>query len=265
MDSRRGVGESVFMRVSLISDIHGNTVALDAVLADMNQRRPDVVVCLGDIAAGGPDPGGAVDRVVEMGCVAVQGNTDAGMVDVPAWWRDPGCIGLPEPAFPGLEVSVWSAEQLSSNQRRYLRGLPATVSVEVGDDGMLAFHGSPRSADEIITATTPDAELDAMLVGATESLLAGGHTHVPLVRRHGLQTILNPGSVGMPFAQYGYAGGVGVLQHAAYATVTAGRGGFSIELRQVPVDVTALEASVARSGMPHAEWWIELRSDHATH
>jgi hypothetical protein len=104
-----------------------------------------------------------------------------------------------------------------------------------------------------------------MLDGATESLLAGGHTHVPLVRRHGLQTLLNPGSVGMPFAQYGYGGGVAVLAHAAYATVTARRGQLSIELRQVPVDVTALEARVARSRMPHAEWWLALRSDHRTH
>jgi predicted phosphodiesterase len=66
------------MRIGLISDIHGNTVALDAVLTDMNRYRTDVTVCLGDIAAGGPDPGGAVDRIAELGCVAVQGNTDAG-------------------------------------------------------------------------------------------------------------------------------------------------------------------------------------------
>ena len=248
------------MRIALISDIHGNTVALDAVLAEMDQDGPEIVLCLGDIAAGGPDPGGAVDRVAEMGCVAVQGNTDAGMVDMPAWWKDPASIGLPDPALPGLEVSVWSAEQLSSHQRRYLEELPATARLEVGDvREMLAFHGSPRSADDIITATTPDDELNAMLDSATESMLAGGHTHVPLVRRHGVQTILNPGSVGMPFAQYGYAGGVAVLTHATYAIVTAKNGEVSIELRQVPVDMSALEASVAQSGMPQAEWWLELR------
>lgn len=256
-----GVRESSWMRVALISDVHGNTVALDAVIADMEQHPPQMVVCLGDIAAGGPDPGGAVDRIAERGWLAVQGNTDAGMVDVPAWWRDPSSMGLPDAAVPGLEVSVWGAEQLAPEQRRYLADLPATSLVDLSESGeMLVFHGSPRSADDIITATTPADELDGMLDGAASSILAGGHTHVPLVRRHGVQTIINPGSVGMPFATYGYAGGVDVLPHAAYAIVTVNGGEVNIELRQVAVDATALEASVTWSGMPHAEWWVGLRS-----
>jgi hypothetical protein len=77
------------------------------------------------------------------------------------------------------------------------------------------------------------------------------------VRRHGVQTVVNPGSVGRPFAEYGYAGGVAVLAHAAYAVVTATLGEVSIELRQVAVDQAALEASVAKSGMPRAEWWLD--------
>ena len=249
------------MRIALISDIHGNTAALDAVLTDSDLHRPDVVVCLGDIAAGGPDPAGAVDRVAELGCITVQGNTDAGMVDVPEWWHDPASIGLPDPALPGLEVSVWSADQLSLQQRQYLAELPATATVGLGSAGeMLAFHGSPRSADEIITATTPGDELDVMFAGVSASIVAGGHTHVPLVRRHAARTVVNPGSVGMPFAEYGYAGGVGVQSNAAYAMVTVTPGGVNIELRQVAVDRSALEASVAKSGMPQSEWWLGLRS-----
>jgi predicted phosphodiesterase len=246
------------MRIALISDIHGNTVALDAVLADMTQ--PDLIVCLGDIAAGGPDPGGAVDRVAGLDCVSVRGNTDAGMVDMPAWWRDPSSIGLPEPARPGLEVSVWSAGRLTPEQRRYLADLPATATADLGEAGaLLAFHGSPRSADDLVTATTPDDELDAMFAGATSSILAGGHTHVPLVRRYRAQTIVNPGSVGLPFAEYGYAGGVAVLSHAAYAMISTDRAEVNVELRQVPVDAAALEATVVASGMPHAGWWLGLR------
>jgi hypothetical protein len=65
----------------------------------------------------------------------------------------------------------------------------------------------------------------------------------------------------MPFAEYGYAGGVGVLRHAAYAMVTIDGGVMSIQLRQVAVDAALLEASVARSGMPHAAWWLGLRHD----
>ena len=70
------------------------------------------------------------------------------------------------------------------------------------------------SLDELITAMTPAEELDEIFDGTSATLLAGGHTHVPLTRRHSRRLLVNPGSVGMPFAEYGHAGGVEVLDHA---------------------------------------------------
>lgn len=246
------------MDIALISDIHGNTVALDAVVADMG--TPDVVVCLGDIAAGGPDPGGAIDRIEELGAIAVQGNTDAGMVDMPEWWKRPSLIGLPEAAIPGMEICVWGAEQLGPDQVQYLATLPPTAEVSMGAAGdLLAFHGSPRSYDDFMAAWTPGDEVETMLMGSHHTVLAGGHTHVPLVRMHGAQTILNPGSVGMPFAEYGFSGGVAVADHAAYAVVSVEGGRFNVELRRVAVDAAALVESVRRSDMPHADTWLAAR------
>ncbi len=248
------------MRIALISDIHGNSVALDAVLADMRDLPTDLVVCLGDIAAGGPDPVGAIDRLRDLDHVAVQGNTDAGMVDMPEWWRDPASRGIPDDAAPGLDISVWTAEQLSSDQQRYLAGLPLTTSIDLTQGGdLLAFHGSPRSADDTITASTSPEELDRMISGFSEGVLVGGHTHVPLLRMHGTRLVANPGSVGMPFAAYGYAGGVEVLPHGAYAVMTADATRIDVEFRQVAVDPRAVIRSVRRSGMPHGEWWLGLR------
>lgn len=248
------------LRIALIADIHGNTVALEAVLAGLERHPTDHIVCLGDIAAGGPDPAGAIDRLRELGCLTVRGNTDVGMVDMPDWWLEPSSIGLPEAAIPGMEISVWAAEQLSEAHRRHLAGLPGTRALDLGLAGrMLAFHGSPRSADELITATTPDDALEEMVEGIPATVLAGGHTHVPLVRRAGHRTLVNPGSVGMPFETYGYAGGVPVLWHAAYAVVTVDGPEVSFSLRQVAVDRDAVEDSVRESGMPHAEWWLGLR------
>lgn len=248
------------MKIGLVSDIHGNTVAFDAVVADMADAPPDVVVCLGDIAAGGPDPVGAIDRVSELGCVAVQGNTDAGLVDMPAWWRDPAAIGLPDAAIPGMEVTVWSADALAAAHRTYLAGLPFTARIDLREvGGLLAFHGSPRSFDELMTASTPPEELDEMIEGVSASVLAGGHTHVPLLRRHRGITVINPGSVGMPFRRYGYAGGVPVLDCAEYAILSVVGPLVRVEHRQVSVDRNALERSVARSGMPHSDWWLGAR------
>lgn len=251
------------MRIALISDIHGNTVALDAVLADLEGVDPDIIVCLGDIAAGGPDPAGAIDRVASLNAVTVQGNTDAGLVDMPPWWTDPTSIGLPDDVVPGMEITVWSSGQLTASHRSYLAELPVTATVDMGTAGdMLAFHGSPQSADDIITAFTPPDDLDRMLAGHDARWLVGGHTHVPLVRVHRGRTVANPGSVGMPFAEYGYSGGVSVLEHAAYAIVTVTDERAAIELRQTQVSDAALRASVARSGMPHAEWWLDRTCVH---
>ncbi len=253
------------MRVALISDIHGNTVALDAVLSSMQSDPPDRIVCLGDVAAGGPDPTGAIERLIAIGCETVQGNTDAGLVTMPDWWRDPASIGLPEQAFPGMDITVWSSEQLHSDHRHYLDALPLTSRVELGTAGsMLAFHGSPRSADDYISATTKAEDLDQMFAGHSENWLVGGHTHVPLIRSYGTRTIANPGSVGMPFVDYGYAGGVPVLAHAAYGMLSTTADRVRFELRQVAVDQERLRQQVERSDMPHAEWWLGIRqsTDH---
>lgn len=249
------------MRIALVSDIHGNTVALNAVLDEIALSRIDVIVCLGDLAANGPDPAGAVDRIAELGCQVAMGNTDTDMVDVPDWWRDPAAAGAPESAHPIAEIGLWCAAQLTDEHRRFLAGLPGIVGVDLGEAGrFLGFHGSPRSATDIITNTTPpDDELGEMLNGADQAVLAGGHTHVPMVRRHHTQTIINPGSVGLPFAAYGYAGQVPVLDHAAYALLTIDGPAMSIELRQVRVDKDTLSRHVEASGMPHGAWWLGLR------
>lgn len=247
------------MRIALISDIHGNTVALDAVLADLGERPVDLLVCLGDIAANGPDPAGAVERIAERAQVTVMGNTDEEIVDVPDWWHDPALLGIPEAGWPGIQIGVWNAEQLTGDHLAFLAGLPATAELELGGLGtLLAFHGSPRSPNELITADTDPDQLGQMLGDTDHRLLAGGHTHVPLVRRHGTSTILNPGSVGRPFATYGYAGAVEVHDRAEYAVVTTSGSGCRIELRQVRFDLDHLARQVRSTGMPHGDWWLGL-------
>lgn len=249
------------MRLGLISDIHGCVTALDAALAALDADGVDEIWCLGDVAAGGPSPGAVIDRLADRACPGVMGNTDEGLVDVPDWWHDPGSIGIPEEAHPGIECSVWASEVITDAQRERLAALPPTATVDLGHGvELLAFHGSPRSNTDYVTATTPDDDLVEMFDGARQQVLAGGHTHVQLVRRVGEQTLVNAGSVGMPFASYGIGGTVGVLGHAAFGVITTSPTGMAIELRQVAVDADAVVTEVAASGMPNAEWWLGLRS-----
>lgn len=248
------------MKVGVIADVHGNSVALDAVLVDVAQENVDLAVCLGDLAANGPDPTGAIDRIAELSCPVAVGNTDIDLIEMPDWWHDPAAVGAPESARHVAEISRWCAEQLDDHHKEFLAGLPLTIETSLGDAGsLLGFHGSPKSATDIITSTTAADELDAMFSGFDQAILAGGHTHVAMIRRHRGQTIVNPGSVGLPFAGYGFVGEVAVLNHAAYALVTVIGQEIDIELRQIPVDPSRLTTQVAASGMPHSQWWLSLR------
>jgi putative phosphoesterase len=235
------------VRVALIADLHGNLAALDAVLAELERDRFDELVCLGDVAVG-PQAAAIVERVAELGCKVVLGNWDA-------WFLD----GIPmldgEVGRRLTEMAVWWSQQLSEDHRERLRAFRQAHRLELGGgNSLLCFHGSPRSYDDLILAETTDAELEAMLAGSTESVLAGGHTHLPLVRRHRGALVVNPGSVGLPFRQE--PGVVRVARWAEYALVDADDDALTVELRRTRYDVDAYLELARASGVPHSEWWV---------
>jgi Calcineurin-like phosphoesterase superfamily domain len=117
-----------------------------------------------------------------------------------------------------------------------------------------AFHGSPRSYDDWIVATTPDDELERMLDGARAAVLVGGHTHLPLVRRHRESVLVNPGSVGLPFRPE--PGPIRICPWAEYGVVSVEDGRLTVELQRASYDVAAYLDDARATGMPHADWWV---------
>ena len=154
-------------------------------------------------------------------------------------------------------MGAWWADQLAPAHRDYMRSFEHLIELPLEDDGALvAFHGSPRSFDDYIYATTPDDELNRMLGDVRAPLLAGGHTHFQMVRRHEEALLLNPGSVGLPFRHDGAV--MPIAPWAEYGLVTVESGRLGVELRRASFDVGALCRLIASSGMPHAEWWAGL-------
>jgi putative phosphoesterase len=240
------------VRVGLIADLHGNLPALEAVLAELEREGVDELVCLGDVAVG-PQPGATLERVRSLGCPVVLGNWDA-------WFLD----GFPQ--LEGelneklLEMGAWWASQLSDVERDYVRGFRPAHEVSLGNGAsLLCFHGSPRSYDDMILATTPDDELEPMLAGAADTVLAGGHTHLPLLRRHGGSLLVNPGSVGLPFRHQ--PGPIRIARWAEYGVVIGDGGSIAVELRRTPYDVAAFLDLARSSGAPHADWWVGCWAD----
>ena len=105
-------------------------------------------------------------------------------------------------------------------------------------------------------ATTPPDELDGMLTGHKAAIMACGHTHVQMLRQHRGQTIINVGSVGMPFEQMPFTGEPRLLPWAEYAILNWTNGVVNIELRRVPVNLDAIREAAFTSGMPRAADWV---------
>ena len=240
------------MRIALISDIHGNCVALETVLADIEGAGVDQVVCLGDVAATGPQPHAVIERLQVSGCPVVMGNADA-------WLLNPQLSETADEATRQIEeIDLWCAAQLSRSDLAYIRAFRPTVEVFLDRNAkLLCFHGSPRSNTEIIEATTPEDALAGMLSEYDALVMAGGHTHVQMLRRYREAFILNPGSVGLPFERRGLSEDVYNPPWAEYALVGWESASLSIQLKRMPLDITAVTRAALDSGMPHAEVWVK--------
>ncbi len=237
------------MLLAVLSDIHGNLSALEAVLDDLERERVDEFVCLGDVALG-PQPAETVDCVRALGCAVVMGNWDAWVLE-----------GFPLPAGgPGrrfVEQGEWWAGKLPAKDHAFLRTFVPRIELGLGEARILCFHGSPASYDDMILATTPHDELLGMLAGFDYPLMLAGHTHVQLVRVVEGTMVVNPGSVGLPFRGLP-AGELQVISPwAEYALVRIEDGHLSVDLRRTSYDVDGMLRRTIESGAPHAEWWAE--------
>jgi len=239
------------MRIGLISDIHGNLFALEAVLAELGRAKIDDLICLGDVAALGPEPGGVLARLQALGCPVVMGNMDEWLLSPP----DPD-------SADDLDQTLirWHTAQLTDAERAYIRTFPATIERSLSaEQALLCFHGSPRSYHDVIVPTTPDDALNELFGDAHAAFLVGGHTHLQMMRRYGDAHLINVGSIGLP--------GVGAaaqrnhhVRWAEYAVIEAEGDRLDISLRRTPLDIHQMVALARASGMPApaVDWWETL-------
>lgn len=238
------------MRLAIIADIHGNKVALDAVLADITAQQIEHIICLGDVAALGPQPREVLQQLQALGCPVVMGNTDD-------WLLQPKLQERSElDAQRMQDIELWGAQQLSLTDQEYIRTFQPTVEYTLGDGkALLAYHGSPRSYNEILQVTTPDAELEQAFAGFHADVMVGGHTHTQMLRRYKDGLVLNPGSVGLAMDSVSPLSEAHNPPWGEYAIVASENGRFHVELHRTPFDVQEFVRVALKSGMPHAEWF----------
>ena len=237
------------MRVALVSDVHGNAVALETVIAELERESPDAVVCLGDLIQGGPDPARCIDLVAELGWPVVMGNADAFVLDESAAANSVEAVSERQ-----LAQRTWTLDQLDEQRRGFVASFQATIEVALGGSrALLACHAVPASFDPVVLPSTPEEEFRAHLDGVVADVVAAGHVHLQFVRRAGATLWVNPGSVGLSYDHEQPEDDFRFDAWAAYGVVTAEDDGrFAVELRRIPVDIDAIVARVETCGMPEA-------------
>ena len=237
------------MKAALINDIQGHVMALDLVLQAIGRQQPDIIVCLGDVASG-PYPSAVLARLSSSGCLCVMGNMDARILSPPENAAD----NPVEQKY--LEIDRWCHDQLTNADRAFIRGFERTVSVDLAEDcKLLCCHGSPRSFDDIIEMSTPEAGVLDLLGDDRAEIIATGHMHRPMRREINDTLIVNPGSVGLPHEAKNPGDSAGYPLRAEFAIVEASTGEVSVDFYAIKYSVEALRQSFLASGMPHAEWY----------
>lgn len=207
-------------RIAVLADVHGNVVALRAVLGDALALGVERVVSLGDVLSG-PFPRETLDLLlsIDVPVVAVRGNADR---EVLAGDRAHG--------------QDWVRAQLTPAQRAVVTAWPLTARVEVeGLGAVRCCHATPRDDEEIVLATTGDERVRSVLAAVEERVVVCGHTHMPFDRRVDGWRLVNPGSVGMPYGAPG----------AHWALL-----GPDVELRRTHYDRVAAADEIRR----HSNW-----------
>ena len=242
------------VRLCVFGDIHGNAVALHAVLAAIAAEDADLLACTGDCVFGWGQPEACLQAVAAVGCPWVTGNADQAVLGTPGF----------RPAGPA--AAAWNRERLGPAGLRRLAALPAGIRLHLRLGGTVHLvHGCPPARiepgvrpaglHEWTDNVTDDGDVEAGWGAQPPDLLLCGHTHVPTVRRIGPTLICNPGSVGYgihPAAPARYQTGNAVARYA----VLDWDGIWRAAIRAVPYDTES--ALAALEGLPWLDA-IELR------
>lgn len=175
------------MRIGILSDIHGNLPALEAVQREMERQQVDQIINLGDVSFRGPSPRECWEAARAMGAPILRGNTEDWLT---------GGVAIPAPLAP---IREWTLARLNGGILAEMGALPFDHRIEVHGKRLRFVHGSPASNMEFLFPFTPEEELAAAASAADAEILVMGHTHWSFSRRVGGVQMIGVGSVGLPF------------------------------------------------------------------
>jgi putative phosphoesterase len=216
------------VKVAVISDVHGNAVALAAVLAELEREQPDLIVSCGDLTWG-PLPEETYELARGLNARFVRGNADRAVLE----------------NVSETEREQWMQAHHTDEMREFLGTFEEQVVVDIDGLGAVRFcHGSPRTDEECVTPETPEERVREFSAGVDERVIVSGHVHIQFDRAVAGIRSVNSGSVGLP-----YEGKPG----AFWAML-----GPDVELRRTEYDLDDALERYRASGQPGVEQIVEM-------
>jgi putative phosphoesterase len=232
------------MRLAFLSDIHGNAVALDAVLEDINKRNPEKIIVLGDISYRGPEPKRALELVKSLNTDVIKGNADEWVV------RGIKEGEVAETAFQMMNKERdWIYKRLDEEDIRYLDELPTEMKLDVENMMIHAFHATPSSLFDVVQPFESDEALMDKMMKSEADLFVYAHIHKPFIRYIEGKCLMNIGSVGLPFDG---------LTKSSYAIVDIKEGSFQTSIVRVSYDLEKVIKQYQEEDYPNSEQMIKV-------
>lgn len=222
------------MRVAVLSDLHGNLVALDACIADLDaQGGADAIIAAGDLCLDGPKPKKVLQRLEQLGVTCLRGNTERYLTDPNG------------EHFDGVEDAqlAWTRRELGEAMLSMLRELPFALRLGEDDNQLLIVHANPLTDDEHLWPDADEATLERLVGEEKATAIAFGHLHLPYVRFWRGKLLVNVASAGLPKDGD---------PRACYAIFTEREGGWEVKHRRVAFDVKKVATQLADCGIPNS-------------
>lgn len=184
------------MRIGILSDIHGNLPALEAVIVDLNTRNLDALYCLGDLVGYGASPNEVVQRIRDLRIPTIMGNYDDGV----GFDRDEcGCAYRdPREQQLGDRSLAWTKAHTTAETKAFLRTLVPEIRFDADGRRLLLVHGSPRKMNEYLFEDRPLSSFQRLAASSHADIIAFGHTHRPYTKHVDGVWFVNAGSIGKP-------------------------------------------------------------------
>jgi putative phosphoesterase len=226
------------MRIAIVSDIHDNLTAFEAVLADLRETSPDLVLHGGDLVSFGSSPAEVVDRMRDLGWPGVFGNTDEAIARPETLEEFAAQSPAPQSLWDAVrEMTAFTRDALGEERIAWLGALPRVVV----HPAVALVHASPATAWRSPLADSTDAELESAYSPLGQAIAVYGHIHQPFVRGVAGFTVINTGSVSQSFDGD---------PRASYLLIDNA----APKIRRVEYDLEREIKAIVASGLPHAEW-----------